>query len=71
VGGISCAMTMLAHDRAKLATHMIAELKKPYKALTAWEEKFYLSVSMQWGAKHWISNKQFETLERIYAEKTA
>lgn len=54
-----------------LVTHMIEELEHPYKTLTAWEEKFWLSVALQWGAKHWISEKQFETLERIYAEKTA
>jgi len=58
-------------DQRTLIARMIDELSHPYKTLTAWEEKFHLSVALQWGAKHWISGKQFETLERIYAEKTA
>lgn len=59
-------------DKAQraLITHMIEELKCPFRTLTAWEEKFWLSLALQWGAKHWISDKQFEILERLYAEKT-
>lgn len=60
-------------DKAQrtLVTHMIEELNHPFKTLTSWEEKFHLSVALQWGAKHWISEKQFETLERLYADKTS
>lgn len=53
-----------------LVTHMIEELKHPYKTLSAWEERFWLSIALQWGAKHYITEKQFETLERLYSEKT-
>ncbi len=61
----------LSKDQRTLVTHMIEELKHPLKTLTAWEEKFRLTVALQWGAKHWISEKQFQTLEKLYAEKTS
>jgi hypothetical protein len=41
------------------------------KRLTAWEVDFVESVTAQWARSRTLSEKQFETLERIYADKTA
>lgn len=57
-------------ERSKLIDHMIIELENPYKVLTKWEEQFIESVTDQWRTKSWLSERQFEILEKIYAEKT-
>ena len=62
---------ILDKSQRTLVTHMIEELNHPFKTLTSWEERFHLSIALQWGAKHYITEKQFETLEKLYAEKTA
>jgi len=49
----------------------IDALKMPSKMLTDWEERFVASVSVQLELRGSLSPKQVETLERIYAEKTA
>lgn len=51
--------------------HFLTELQSPAKPLTQWEENFIESVSDQFGNRGTITAKQFEILERIYAEKTA
>lgn len=56
------------HD---LAVHMLRELESPSKTLTSWEEKFLESINTQWQDREWLSERQMEILERIYAEKTA
>lgn len=56
---------------AELITHMLKCLEDPYKRLSQWEENFIMSVTDQWESRHSLSAKQVETLERIYAEKTA
>lgn len=51
--------------------HMLRELEMPAKTLTKWELGFLESISEQFEARRSLSDKQFEILERIYAEKTA
>lgn len=50
--------------------HFIEELKTPYKPLTSWENGFITSLEDQFSRRGTISDKQFEILERVYAEKT-
>ena len=38
--------------------------------LTKWEEDFMESITEQFKTRNWISDKQEEILERIYADKT-
>jgi len=51
--------------------HFLEELKAPAKELTKWEQDFIISISDQFDRRGSLSDKQFEILERIYAEKTA
>lgn len=39
--------------------------------LSKWETDFMESITEQFETKRWISDKQEEILERIYAEKTS
>jgi hypothetical protein len=55
----------------EMIQHFLDELQRPAKDLTEWEENFLRSVSLQYQLKSDLSWKQFEILERIYAEKTA
>jgi hypothetical protein len=50
---------------------MLSELEAPSKELTGWEDRFLESITTQWDERHWLSDDQFRTLERIYTEKTA
>lgn len=54
-----------------LIKHMLTELETPYKTLTKWESDFVESVTDQYSHRGTLTHKQFEVLERIYAEKTA
>ncbi len=45
-------------------------LERPRRPLTTWETDFVESISEQFDARGSISDKQQDTLERIYAEKT-
>lgn len=65
-------MPILPKDREKhdLIKHMLDALEAPYKELTEWEEKFIESVTEQFENRNWLSDKQFDVLERIYSEKT-
>lgn len=58
-------------EKAKLIDHMFELLETPNKELTSWEEDFLASTKEQWELRWWLSDRQFEILERIYAEKTA
>lgn len=51
--------------------HFLDELQAPAKELSQWEEGFVVSVGNQFEERGTLSDKQFEILERIYAEKTA
>lgn len=54
----------------EIIAHFIHELESPYKPLSKWEEDFLSSISDQFDRKGTLSDKQFEILEKIYAEKT-
>lgn len=62
---------MKSEDRNKLITHMLSELENPAKRLTQWEQGFYESISDYWDRNGYLSERQFGTLEKIYAERTA
>jgi len=49
---------------------MLQALESPHKDLTEWEENFLESISDQFDKRGTLSDKQFEILDRIYAEKT-
>lgn len=53
-----------------LIEHMLSELESPSKQLTDWEENFLESVAGQYAERRYLSDRQFEVLERIYTEKT-
>lgn len=55
----------------EMIQHMLRELEHPAKKLTAWELGFLESISEQFFERNTLSEKQFEILERLYAEKTA
>ena len=61
-------MTPKQHD---LARHMLESLESPSRELTKWEENFIESVTEQYQTKGWLSDRQLEILEKIYAEKTS
>jgi hypothetical protein len=54
-----------------LIAHMLDSLKTPSRELTKWEEDFIESIDEQFTERSSLSEKQFEILERIYAEKTS
>lgn len=58
-------------EREQLILHMLASLEYPSKELTKWEEDFIASITDQFDTRGSLSDRQFETLERIYAEKTS
>ena len=55
----------------ELIEHFLKELENPAKELTIWERDFVISITDQFNRRGTLSDKQFEILERIYAEKTA
>lgn len=54
----------------ELIDHMFTSLETPTKDLTKWENDFINSIYDQFERKGDLSDKQFEILEKIYAEKT-
>jgi hypothetical protein len=60
----------IQQQRQVLIKTMLEALETPYKTLTKWEEDFVESLTDQFQRKGWLSDRQFEILERIYAEKT-
>lgn len=55
----------------ELLEHMFDSLDSPSKPLTKWEADFTESVLDQYQRFGKLTERQFEILERIYAEKTA
>jgi len=55
----------------EIIEHMLDALERPNRDLTEWEDNFLASIKHQYAFKSDLSDKQFEILERIYAEKTA
>jgi hypothetical protein len=49
---------------------MLESIERGGVNLTTWEETFIESVRSQFAGGRDLSDKQIETLERIYAEKT-
>lgn len=58
-------------ENLKLAEHYLDTIETSGRNLTKWESDFVESVSDQVGTKLFVSTKQLDILERIYAEKTA
>lgn len=54
----------------KLAEYFVDTLVTAGRELTEWETKFVTSVEMQLLERHFISDKQFQILERIYTDRT-
>jgi hypothetical protein len=52
------------------AQSMLDKLETPRLVLTKWEEDFISSVGEQLKEKNWISERQYEILEKIYVEKS-
>lgn len=50
--------------------HFLRSLENPSKELTTWELSFLANVTDQFERTQRLSDRQFEILERIYAEKT-
>lgn len=50
--------------------HFLKALEMPSKELTKWELGFIADLDDQFMRRGSLSDKQFEILERIYAEKT-
>lgn len=63
---------MKTKNTPELVLHMLTEIERNLvKDLTEWEDSFVSSIRQQLAYKGELSDRQFEILERIYAEKTA
>jgi hypothetical protein len=62
---------MKTKQTPELVEHFFKELEMPVKELTPWELDFLTSVKDQFDRKGVLTDRQFEVLEKIYAEKTA
>ena len=62
---------MKTNQTPEVIKHFLSELENPVKRLTNWELGFLESISDQFERSGNLSEKQFECLERIYADKTA
>lgn len=58
-------------NNAGMIDHMLRELEQPAKMLHDWEKDFLYSIRDQFNRRGWLSDRQFDVLERIYAERTA
>ena len=58
-------------NKAELIDHMITLTNDEGKDLTAWELGFMETITELWEKKGYLSDRQQEILEKIYAEKTA
>lgn len=54
----------------EMIEHFYKELERPNKELSTWELSFLADTKDQFDRRGWLSDKQFEILEGIYAEKT-
>lgn len=57
-------------DRETLRLWLDAIEQEASDSLTSWESDFVASLRRQFDEKRTLSQKQCDTLERIYAEKT-
>lgn len=62
---------MKTEQTKAMIEHMLSSLDTPCKELSSWESGFISSLTDQFERKGSLSEKQFEILGRIYAEKTA
>lgn len=60
----------MPQDQRTQIEQMLSDLENPRKPLTKWEEQFLESIADQFEHSHTLSDRQFEILDRIYAEKT-
>lgn len=58
-----------AKKTKEIIHHMLKELQRPAARLTNWELGFLDNVNSQFEERHSLSDRQFEILERIYAER--
>ena len=56
-------------NKPDIIQHMLDGLDTPAKELTKWETDFVASITEQFETRKSLSDRQFEILERIYAEK--
>ncbi len=56
---------------AQVIESWITLVNEEGKRLSKWELDFMDSITDQFERRNWISDKQEEILERIYAEKTS
>ena len=63
-------MPLNQHQQQQAIQHMLQTLESPSKELTKWEENFLESITEQFQKRQSLSERQYEILERIYAEKT-
>lgn len=61
----------MPQSQKEIIQHMLTALETPSQELTKWEENFLGSIAEQFEKRGTLSDKQFEILDRIYAEKTA
>lgn len=61
---------LIMNQNLKTIQYWAETIQNEGKNLSKWEEDFVESLSDQIREKFWISEKQEEILERIYAEKT-
>jgi len=57
-------------DKKEQIRMMLDALETPSKELTKWEQQFLESIADQFDRTQTLSDKQFDILDRIYAEKT-
>ncbi len=60
----------MSADDEELLEHWLTTVEEEGQNLSKWEEDFIESIREQWDRGRWMSPRQREILERIYAEKT-
>ena len=63
-------MTAKTPQTPEIIQHMLKTLERPSKDLTAWELGFLADIADQFERYGNLTERQFEKLEAIYAEKT-
>jgi len=63
--------SMETPNNVDTVNEFLTALQKPHRSLTTWEKDFVTSITDQFASRGSLSDKQFQVLERIYAEKTA
>jgi len=60
----------MMENNASNIEHLINVVSTIGHNLTEWEEDFITSIAVQFNERRRLTDRQFEILERIYAEKT-